>query len=211
MSYDITTISVDSPFGVSFGNNFYQADNASRKLMVILPGRGYQVEHPALFYTVFLGLENGFDVLPVQYGFQVKRTNLDTSQMPLLMQDVDIAVQQVLPRGYQDICIVGKSLGTPLAVELITRLDAARKSLILLTPISLALQSSPPVPTLAAIGTADNFYSADTIAQMPEIEWVVLDQLNHGLIKDNDWHATIQAQHTVLERCDQFIKDNHTS
>lgn len=211
MSMNRTTITLETDFGVTIDHDFYQPHQPGSKLMIILPGRGYQVEHPALYYTLLMGLENGFDVLPIRYGFQVNHTSFELSQMPLLVQDVNAAVQQVLPNNYQDICIVGKSLGTPLAADLATRLNAPRKSQILLTPVPLALQMPPSIPTLAIIGTADSFYDKAPISQTPEIEWLVLDDLDHSFLKSQDWRASVQAQYTILERCDQFIRDKHSS
>lgn len=206
---DIATIRVESAFGMTIEHPLYQAATPRRRLMILLPGRGYQVEHPALYYSVFLGLQHGFDVLPVCYGFQWQHSNFDSAQTPLLLQDVNRAAEAVLARGYDEVCIVGKSLGTPVAVTLAQSLDIQRRSLILLTPIPLALQALPALPTLAVIGTTDSFYTPDLPGKHPAVQWHIVPDVDHGFIKAGDWQASIQAQQDILQRCDLFLKDTH--
>ena len=209
MAHEISILTVESPFGTTIRNGFNHHTPRSDKLLILLPGRGYTVDNPALYHLLFLGLENGFDVLPVQYGFQVNQRDLEPAQMPYLMTDVQAAVAQVLDRGYREICIVGKSLGTPLAIDLAQTLTADKISLILLTPIGPALQNLPDVPTLAVIGTADPFYSAQMVestAAQPQVEWVVLDDLNHGLVIDTDWKTSVRGLYTILEHCERFLQ-----
>ncbi len=209
MTHEVSTITVNSPFETTIHNRFNYHTPPVDKLMILLPGRGYTVDNPALFHLLFLGLENGYDVLPVQYGFQVNQSELEPAQMPYLMQDVQIAVEQVLERNYREICVVGKSLGTPLALELAKILDADKVSLVLLTPIGPALQNLPDLPTLAVIGTGDPFYSAEMVQETdkhPNLQWVVLDDLNHGLLIETDWKTSVQSLYTILEHCEQFLK-----
>ncbi len=209
MPYESASIEVQSPFGVSIRNRFYQHTPPSEKLMILLPGRGYTVAHPALLHLQHVGLEHGYDVLPVQYGFQVMQGDLETAQMPFLMEDTRRAVEQVTERGYREVCVVGKSLGTPLAVELAQELDIAEKSLILLTPIGSAVQDAlaQGIRTLAVIGTEDPLYSAEAVqtSEADAARWYVMADLDHSFLKANDWKASVRSLYDILAACEAFL------
>ncbi|MBZ0301419.1 MAG: hypothetical protein K8J31_16850 [Anaerolineae bacterium] len=203
---NIQTIEIDSPFGVRVPQRLHQQDIASNKLMIILPGRNYTIYHPALFYMTRMGLENGYDVLPVQYGFQVTG-DLEPQQIPLLEEDVRLATQPVLKRSYREICLVGKSLGSPLAIDLARTLDVDALSLILLTPVGAAMQSSTGFRVLGVIGTADPLYSEAVIkATSDKVTWRVFKGINHGLLDDRDWRHSAHAIEEIISDCEAFLR-----
>ena len=115
----IDTLEIESPFGVMLPQPFYRADSAS-SLMILLPGRGYTVHHPVLAYMAYMGVEQGCDVLGIHYGFQFTGS-LSNAQLPLLQQDIDRTLAAVDVDRYRRVVIVGKSMGTPLAVDLARR------------------------------------------------------------------------------------------
>lgn len=204
MAQNTTTIETQSPFGVTARHMFTAHEPASHKLMILLPGRGYTNEGPVLFHTRQMALENGYDVLAVQYGFQAANADLQPEQFSFLPQDVNLATESVLKRGYHEICVVGKSLGTPLAVELAKSITAEKISLILLTPIGGSLSDLDGLPTLAVIGTADPFYTPELV-KLPGIKWKVFDGFNHGLIAEN-WRVSVSALHDMILACENFIR-----
>lgn len=207
--HDITTISHESPFGLTVNNLFYRQQIPSDKLMLLLPGRGYTVEHPVLFHLRYLGLENGFDVLPVQYGYQAANRDLKAEEWPYLAQDVRAAAEPVLSRGYRKVCVVGKSLGTPLALELAQTITAESVSLILLTPIGAVMQAmnNTHLPVLAVIGTDDPLYSPDIVRQQRlNVQWKVLEGLSHGLFIEDNWRVSMDALSEILAVCEQFLR-----
>lgn len=203
---NIQTIEVESPFGVQVQHRFHYHDPVSDKLLIILPGRGYTVNHPVLFHLTYLALQNGFDVLPVQYGFQISGS-LEPQQIPLLQEDVRLATEPVLERGYREICIAGKSLGSPLALDLAQMLDVEALSLILLTPVGAAMQANTGTRTLSIIGTADALYSADVVRVTDgKVTWRVFENLSHSLIDENDWRHSMRALEEILEACEMFLR-----
>lgn len=208
MPHEITTISHESPFGLTVPNHFFH--QGSNRLVIILPGRGYTIEHPVLFHLRYLALENGFDVLPVEYGYQAARRDFKPEEWPLLAQDVHAATAPVLERGYQQVCIIGKSLGTPLAIELAKTINAPAVSLILLTPISAAVQAMSDlnhVRTLALIGTNDSIYSPDMVTQTgSQVQWKVLEGLDHGLFIEDNWRVSLDALNSILAVCERFLR-----
>jgi hypothetical protein len=207
MATEMMTINTESPFGVTTRNLFSYHEPTTGRLIVMLPGRGYTNEAPVMFHTRQMALENGYDVLSVQYGFQAGNTDIQPEQLPFLQQDVTLAAQPVLARGYREVCIVGKSLGTPLAVELAKTLTTDEISLILLTPIGAALQDMGSIRTLAVIGTKDPLYSPELVNDAsPNMRWRVFDGLNHGLIHDGSWRTSLIALPEIIQACETFIK-----
>ena len=198
-------IEVESPFGITVRHRFHLHQPQSDKLMVILPGRGYTVNHPVLSYVGQMAYENGYDVLPVQYGFQVSG-DLDVSQIPLLQQDVQLATEPVLKRDYREICVVGKSLGTPLAIDLAQSVPAAVVSQILLTPIGAAMQPAGDTRTLAIIGTADSLYAPELVSDSQSTTWRVFENLDHGLIDDSDWRYSLDCLNDIIAACETFLQ-----
>lgn len=205
MAYNITTIETQSPFGVTARHTFTTHEPTSDKLMIMLPGRGYTNEGPVMFHTRQMALENGYDVLAVQYGFQAANADLQLEQFPFLSEDIKLAVEPVLKRGYREVCVAGKSLGTPLAVELAKTMTAEKISLILLTPIGGALTDLNGLRVLAVIGTADPFYTPELV-KMPGIHWKVFEGFNHGLTLQDNWRVSVSALHDMILACEQFIR-----
>lgn len=209
MSIQTSTVKVQSQVGTTVHNLFmYHDAPASTKLMVMLPGRGYSCDHPVLYYVRRMAIKQGYDVLSVEYGFQAAHLELSVQNTPYLQDDVWQAVTAVLQQGYKQFCIVGKSLGTPLAAELAKTIEAADMALILLTPIGGAFQGLGRIRTLAMIGTDDPLYSPEIVTALksdPNIEWQVFDGLNHSLEVKGDWKASIAALERVITACEAFI------
>ena len=204
----IEVLEVESPFGVTVRNQFHHHDSDSARLMIILPGRGYTVNHPVLFHLGHMAFENGYDVLPVQYGFHAGGA-LEPAQIPLLQEEVQRATKPVLARDYSEVCVVGKSLGTPLAIDLARSLDVERVSQILLTPIGAAMQAAGDIPTLAIIGTADPLYAAENIQESATLTWKVYERLGHGLVDEADWRYSVQVLQEIIAACETFLKDGN--
>jgi hypothetical protein len=201
----IQSIVVESPFGVTVRHRFHVHEPESDQLMVILPGRGYTINHPVLSYLGQMAYENGYDVLPVQYGFQTSG-DLDPAQIPLLQQDVRVATEPVLKRNYREICVAGKSLGTPLAIDLAQSVKAAVVSQILLTPIGPAMQAAGDIRTLAIIGTADPLYAPELVGSNDVTTWRVLENLDHGLIDESDWRYSMDSLKEIIAACEAFLQ-----
>lgn len=209
MSLIYENIRVESPFGVTVSHSYTRQSDAADKLLIMLPGRGYTCENPLLFYLRSMALQNGWDVLSVQYGFQVNGAELNSQNMPYALTDVNNAADPVLANGYKRICIAGKSMGTPLANALAHRITDASVSLLQLTPIPGAVEVSETLPTLAIIGTADPMYSAEVVAAFANhatVSWKVFDGLNHSMEQKGDWQASLAILPQIIAQCEAFLK-----
>ncbi|HEX2906811.1 MAG TPA: alpha/beta family hydrolase [Phototrophicaceae bacterium] len=208
MSLETIIIPVESRLGVTVPNHLLAHEPPSADLLILLPGRGYTCNHPVLYYLRHAGIERGYDVLSIEYAFQVASRDLDADSLTALAEDVLVATQAVLARGYQRVCIAGKSLGTPLAGELARTITSGAVSLLLLTPIGGALQGLGDCPTLAIIGTADPLYTPELVSAYddhPTITWQVYDGLNHSLEMPGDWRASLAVLPEIITGCETFM------
>ena len=205
MKRHATKVEVQSGAGVTIPNAFIYHKPAASKLMILLPGRGYTCDHPVMHYTRRVALDKGYDVLSLQYGFQITGRDSDRAYV---WDDVWQAATPVLEGGYEHLCLVGKSLGTPLAAQLAREVAHESVSLILLTPVAGAVEAAGDHRTLAVIGTADHFYQPETVeatAGQPNIAWQVLEGLNHALEAPGDWQLSIKALDNVINACYAFL------
>ncbi len=200
---------VESRFGVTVYNQLLAHDPPSDKLLVVLPGKGYTCNHPVLYYLRRAALALGYDVLSVEYGFQVANAEFDATTVESLQEDAEAAVRPALARGYRRVCFAGKSLGTPLANELARGLRAETVSLLLLTPIGGAMQGLGSLPTLAVFGSADALYAPEIVAAFdghPTVTCRVFDGLNHSLEVKGDWHASLEVLPDIIATCEDFLR-----
>lgn len=212
MNAESLSISIASHFGVQVSNPLLAHQPPANRLLVMLPGKGYTCDFPLFYFLRRAAFALGFDVLSIQYGFQVTGGDLDLENVHYLLDDARAALEPALQRGYRQVCIAGKSLGTPLAGELARTLTLDRVSLLLLTPIGGALHGLGDRPALALIGTADALYSAELVAAFdghPTIAWKVYDGLNHSLEVPGDWRASLAALADIIATCEQFLQQQH--
>ena len=208
MGMQTELIQVASRFGVTTHNPLYRQEGGSAKLLIILPGRGYTVDFPALYYLRSVAQQAGYDVLCVEYGFQAAHTDFGFHQVPDLVADVEATVRPVLQRGYTQVCVAGKSLGTPLAANLARSISDAAVSLILLTPVGDSTQHLDGLRTLVVIGTADPAYEPQTEAAYAghsDVTWHTLDGLDHGFEVAGHWRESLAAMQQVIEPCAAFL------
>ncbi len=197
------TIEVTTAAGVVVDHRLI-AHEHPRGLLAILPGRGYTPDHPVLHYLRKAAADAGYDVLSVWYSFQIAPQADEQVTLERLAGEVDQALGAALRRGYRRLCIAGKSLGTPLAV-MQTQLHPVER-LILLTPIGTAVQDAGRLPTLAVMGTADSLYQPEAVKSSgSNVEWLVLDGLDHGLEAAGDWAASLDGLARITQACAEFL------
>lgn len=185
---------------------FEQDSENERKLLIVLPGRGYTVERPVLHYLIRTALEGGYDVLTIRYAFQFDTIDSDSSA---LEDDVIQVLQQLPDRTYARIVVAGKSLGTLLIPTVVRHFDDNKIKRILLTPINNASQYNHELSTLAIIGTADPYYNTDDIvtdADRPNILWRVYSNLDHTLEHPTSWTKSINALKDIINDCERFLQ-----
>lgn len=201
----VETILVDSHAGVAIPNKLYQPEQRNNRLLALIPGRGYLVSHTHLHLTHMLGLQLGYDVLATEYGFQVARTDIELQHIPQLKTETEAALREALSqKSYDEVILVGKSLGTPIAAQLANDLAEVSRT-ILLTPISGSTEIIASTPTLAIIGTADGSYDAEKAQNTEWVRWKVYDGLAHSLLLRDNIHGSIPILADILREIETFL------
>ena len=196
-------------------NTFLRQDEAARQVAIVLPGVGYTCHMPLLYYPSQVLLASGMDVLWVEYNY-IRRPDYralsDAEQKRWLFTDVTVACQAALAqRSYQQVTLVGKSLGT-VAMSHLLATDArfARSRLVWLTPVLRNDQVRAQILRsgsrgLVAIGTADPFYDPTYLADLQaaaKSEVVVVDGANHSL----EIAGNVQQSLQILDRVTRAIQ-----
>jgi predicted alpha/beta-hydrolase family hydrolase len=202
----------------SVPHTFFQRDGETRHVAILLPGLGYTAYMPLLYYPMRLLLALGADVLRVEYAYN-RRADYGAlspaEQARCLFSDAVAACRVALAqRPYQQITLVGKSLGTLAMGYLLTIEDAlARAQAIWLTPLlwndmlrTQIQQTSPR--SLFAIGTADPHYNPAYLADLQAAtggQAVVIDGANHSLEIESDVMQSLRALTQVMRAVQAFL------
>jgi len=199
-------------------NTFLRQDGEAREIAIVLPGVGYTCHMPLLYYPSQVLLTLGMDVLWVEYHYIRRpdyRALADAEQKQWLFADVTAACQAALTqRPYQQVTLIGKSLGT-VAMSHLLAMDArlARSRAVWLTPVlrndevRTQIQHSGPL-ALVAIGTADPYYDPAYLADLQtaaKSEVVVVDGADHSLEIAGDVGQSLQVLERVTRAIQTFV------
>ena len=202
----IKTIITKSKFNIDLPHDYTTQAKPTDKLMILLPGRGYIAESPLMRYIGKMGYQHGYDTLHIRYA--IHRTQVDDWLMrfPDLHADTQDGILQVMPDKYETVCVVAKSLGTVIAVQVLDQLKGKNLSALMLTPIQDAMTMIGDVRALGIIGTADSIYEPEMIKTTATQTWKVYDDLNHSLEYQSDWAKSVQILPDILQHCEAFIR-----
>ncbi len=162
------------------------------KIAVFFPGTGYNCDKPLLYYARKASKEIGFEKqICIEYSYDF--TTIDSidalkTTLPELLNQAEEQLGNISWREYDDICFVGKSLGTALAAEYISRHNLSCAKQVWLTPIAPAFEVATYNNTIAFIGTKDQASDISEIKQLSEkmaIKLSIYDGCNHSLECEN--------------------------
>lgn len=185
---------------------------SGKTLAIVLPGLRYSNAMPALHYTQQLMQARGADLLAVDYDYPTNAEFMaapEAEQLDWIGADGRAIFSAALAAGrYDDIVVIGKSLGTIAmgrAIPEMPGLETAR--LVWLTPslidTGLAVQMTRcRQPGFVAIGTADPNYAA---LQADGKTLHVLDGLDHALDRPGDPAASAIALAGLLEALSDWL------
>jgi dienelactone hydrolase len=211
-----TILPIQGYQSVAVPNRFYrQSDTAC--LAVLFPGYRYSCEMPILYYPGQLMLTRGADVLQVDYFYDAPPDFDRRGDDPTLRQlyaDAEAALEAGLrQRRYEQVLLIGKSLGTAAMAHLLSRYSTLpRSAWVWLTPaldpidVKRILTIRPQ--SLVVVGTADPWYDANRIGELEQVasaRCVVIEKANHGLLIDGDIRLSVQALERVVGEMESFL------
>ncbi|KAA0966230.1 alpha/beta hydrolase [Sporosarcina sp. ANT_H38] len=192
-----------------------RAEENSKNLSIFLPGAGYTVRSPLFHYSGDIFLNNGFDVLQVNYQYNDKA--YAEFSMEEISEAIKFDVRTVLDiflkdTSYENFYIIGKSLGTiAMSSELCRDIFREAKA-VWLTPLIQrddvfdAMVSSNN-RGLCFIGDNDSYYIEkrfNQIAINPEIVSRLIPNVNHSLEYENNTIESIEVLKSVIEDIRNF-------
>jgi hypothetical protein len=190
----ITSLEITGYRDAPLANTFFRQEGEARRLAIVLPGIGYTADMPVLYYPRALLLEMGADVLAVRYAYNENPEFSRLSgeeRMRWVDADVDAASAAGLAqRPYEEITLVGKSLGTLAMAYLLEANDRlAGADCVWLTPVLADDRLRARIGqrrhhALFVIGTADPYYQPawlDEVRQATGGDAMVVEGADHSL------------------------------
>lgn len=187
-------------------------------LAVLFPGYMYTAGMPLLYYSGLQLLEHGADVLRVEYTYSEQpdfpRLS-DEDKAARLRADAKAAVNAALAvRSYQQITLVGKSIGTRAMGEVVADPRLARARCVWLTPLLksdalLEQIEAAPHAGLFVSGSADSLYHPArqaALAARPGNSSLVIANADHSLEVAGSFWASMDALQSYLRALEIFLK-----
>ena len=152
-------------------------DTGGKKLAVIFPGMGYNIDRPLLFYSRELLEKEGYEILSIEWNDIIK-TRYDQASELLDKIEFD---------EYEDVIFVSKSIGSEISSTYVVNHNL-RVRQIWYTPLQGAFDvcsgDIEEESIIAFIGTKDersNVYQIKIKAEQLKIELHVYDDCDHSL------------------------------
>lgn len=181
----------------------------SDTLAVILPGIGYTIDRVTLEYSSELALKLGFDLLKVEYGFQVARKEFNVEkEFDIIVDETLEIVQNALSEKYKNIVIIGKSIGTCVQNLLNDRIEGYNIENIYISPINKTVEMGIKENSLVITGTKDPLLSKENLEKIKDIsgaDLVTIKDGNHALNIEKDPIKSLRSQTEVIEFMEGFL------
>lgn len=173
---------------------------SATKVAVLVPGSGYKVESPLLYWPAELLKDRGWQVRGIRWtdddepgddphGFAARAAELAFAAAPA-------AVERL---------IVAKSFGTfaiPWAEE--AQVPAIWLTPVLTDGVIRRTLAETRKPDLLIGGTKDEFWDTDGLSGTAGT-FVEIPDADHSLQVGNDWRASLAAQTQALAAVDRFL------
>ncbi|MGM8368133.1 alpha/beta hydrolase [Clostridium perfringens] len=201
---------IKSYWGVELSPRFI--DSGSKKLCIILPGIGYCLDRSYLDYSKQLAKEIGYDVLEIEYGYQINRSefNIEKEFSIMVSESLEV-IDNAIEKEYEEILIIGKSIGTSVQSFLNKDLSRRFKNIrnIYISPINKTLDEfNIESNSLVITGDKDPLLSIAhrvEIEKREDVESFIIEGANHALDIEGNVMNTIDALKESLEIEKDFI------
>lgn len=182
----------------------------SDTLAVILPGIGYTVDRPLMDYSKKLALELGYDVLQIEYGFQIVRKILDRENEFQYVKRESIEIfKNALNDNYKKIIFISKSIGTIINTILCNEVKGCEVKNIYLTPVNETLKVGVKENSLVISGTSDPLINKEAIEVIRKVKGVNLIEIknaDHSLNINGSVLESIEILNKVIKAEKDYLK-----
>ena len=214
-----SSLQISGYAGEPVPNTYQRQADGGRDLGIMLPGIRYSCQMPLLFYPSRLLLNQGADVLWVEYAYYTRPSfnpAPGSDDERRLVTDVAAACRGALAaRSYERVSIVGKSLASlAMARVLESEPTLAEARAVWLTPllrdprVREALEQTRQ-PALVVIGTADDHYDVDILRALEARGRRVmrLEGADHSIEIEDDLGRSLKVMADVLQAIEAFLSD----
>jgi hypothetical protein len=170
----------------------FRQEERSKKLAIMLPGKGYTVQGPLFHFSTGVFLNKGYDVLHMNYNYNTEES--DAMKLEEHIEQINVDVNSVLDQAlsehsYEQYTLIGKSLGTIALSATMHREEFAGAKAIWLTPLlqlDLVYNNmlSALQPGLCIIGEEDPCYIKerfDDVALVKNMTAILIPGTDHSL------------------------------
>ncbi len=212
------SLAIEGYRGEPVPNTFLRQQGETVRLAILLPGLGYTCDMPLFYYAVKLLTAGGADLLAVEYAYNRRADFRDlpqSEQRRWLLADATAAYRAGLAqRAYEDVTLIGKSLGTLAMPHLLATADAFESvRAVWFTPLlsedSVRQQLlGGREPKLVVIGIADPYYDPATLAGIQSAtgrEVLVVEDADHSLQVPGDVVRSVQALEQAMRGVQRLI------
>ena len=186
-------------------------DNNSSTLCIILPGIAYYLERPYLNYSKQLVDNLNYDILEIEYGFQIARKELSLpKEFEILLNETSKLINTYLNKEYKNIIIIGKSIGTVLQTFLNKQLTGKNLTNIYISPIDKTVDFGIKENSLVITGSKDPLLSLESrnrIKEINNIELINIKGAGHSLDIHEDVFRGIDELKKVIESERNFLRN----
>ena len=187
-------------------------NNNSNKLAILLPGINYSTDRPLMDYSKRLVMEMNYDVLAIDYGFQIARKcfNKDTEINIIIHESIEVLREALkdINKKYEEILIIGKSIGTIVQIHMQKEFNKGINIRnIYLTPIEKTFELGIN-KSLVITGTNDTWISKESISKIHninDVKLVVIEGANHSLNINGDILKSIDVIKSVIKVEKEYI------
>jgi predicted alpha/beta-hydrolase family hydrolase len=215
-SYEFTSLTFQGFGGKPVPNLFLRQAKAATTLAVLYPGLNYTCDMPLLYYPANLLLQHGADVLEVKadYNQPAFQALPGDERLRWAYADASAALQAGrAQRQYNQVVLIGKSIGTLAMAALISAGQVDGAILIWLTPLlhqPVLVQAATGYqgPALFVVGTADSTYDAgelERIRSATQAEAIFVEGGDHRLEVEGELYLSLHRMEEILHGIQEFL------
>lgn len=144
-----------------------------------------------------------YDVLSIEYGFQVARIPLNHSdEFSIVVRETREIILKALNDRYKKIIFIGKSIGTLVQASIEEKLVKYNIFNIYLTPVSETIKVGVKENSLVIAGNNDpmiNDEALNKLREMSNIEFLEIEGADHSLNIKDDVMKSIDVLKNVID------------
>lgn len=197
-----SNITIQSHWKKDLKNEYFT--QGSSTLVIMLPGNNYSIKGPLFYYLTGMYLEEGFDIIQINYGYQIAQVALDFKDIHLVLEESKATLKQLA--DYEHVIIVGKSMGTAFIDAIASDYKSVRK--IYLTPTDQSLTRIKDDKGLYIYGSQDPLLTKRE--QLSNRQVLVIKNANHSL-RVGHYASDLTNMKIIIEEIQKYSQEEKNS